>query len=92
MKYKAIGKMVIVSQEAELDETQSGIFIASDIRSYRKGVILSIGPDVTDYEVGDTVLYVREASEELVVDEGLPSEMRFTVVYNSDHIYVKVID
>ncbi len=92
MKLKAIGKMVIVDQEEELSSTESGLFIAGDVRSFRRGIVRSVGPDVEGYSPGDKVIYVREASEEIVVDEGLPSELRVTVVYNFDHIYVKVID
>lgn len=90
MNIKPLGKRVIVEPEDEHTISEGGLFIASDVRSYRYGIIKAMGPDCQYYAIGDRIMYVREACEEIIVDKDLPSELKFFILYNEDDIYAKI--
>lgn len=90
MNIKPLGNRIIIDQEEEHDKTDTGLYISTDVRSYRYGTIKALGPDCKHYSIGDRVLYIKEASEEIIVDEGLPSELKFVILYNENDIYAKI--
>ena len=65
MRLRPLHHSIIVEQEPEKEETQNGIYIAGDHRTFRKGKVLEVGKDVEYYNKGDTVMYVKEAAEEI---------------------------
>lgn len=89
VKLKPIGKRIIVDQE-EQETTDSGIVLTEDVKTYRFGTILSLGNECQYYDEGDRIVYVKEACEEIILDEGLPSEVKFYILYNEDDVYAKL--
>lgn len=91
MRLRPLHHSIIVEQEPKKEETQNGIYITGDHRTFRKGKVLEVGKDVEYYNKGDTVMYVKEAAEEIVVDEGLPTEIKCTIIFHERDVYVSVI-
>lgn len=82
MRHKAIGKKLVV----ELLEKKRGRIITEDIQGVKKdrdhGVVLSVGKDVSEIQVGDIVTFNEYAGKEW--NEG--GELKF-ILLNEDEIY-----
>jgi co-chaperonin GroES (HSP10) len=54
---KPLKKNIVIAQEAQQRQTESGIILSSeDSSSVKIGVVLHIGPEVTEVSIGDRVL------------------------------------
>lgn len=91
-KLRAIRGSLIVKQDDYVEETKSGIFLSSDVRSFRTGVVVSVGDECYNYVVGDRILYVKEAGYPIILDEGKDTEEKYFFIDNEDDVYVKVVD
>lgn len=87
---KPLGNRLIVEQEDEHETSNGGVILTSDVRSFRYGTVVETGPDCKYYEKGDRIIYVKEACEEIIVDEGLPNEIKFSILYREDDVYAKI--
>jgi len=68
---KPLGSLVIVKTE-ELPETVSGILIPrsqDDKDKKDTGVVVSVGPDVTEVMVGDKILFKKWGAEVVEVEK-----------------------
>lgn len=64
--------IVLIKADKARDKTASGLLIKEDWKSLPlAGVILAIGPGVTNVEIGDRVLFERYSSVILEDDERL---------------------
>lgn len=90
MELRPLLNRMIIDQEDDVNATESGLIMSTDERSFRYGTIRSMGKECKEYEVGDRVMYVKEAVEEIKIDEGLPTELTFAILYNESDIYAKI--
>lgn len=58
MNIKPLFKKVLVAEVKAVTKSDSGIILdgANSVREQNRGKVLAIGPDVTDVQVGDTIL------------------------------------
>lgn len=89
---KALRGSMIVDQDDEEHETESGLIMTKDIRSFRKGTVLSVGNDCTNYQIGDRILYVKEAAYPIILDENGNNEIEYYYIDNEDDVYVKLTE
>lgn len=89
---KAIKGSMIIEQDDKISETDSGIIMTKDIRSFRQGTVLSVGKDCKHYQKGDRILYVKEAAYPIVMDEYTDNEHTYYFIDNEDDVYVKITD
>lgn len=54
-KIKPFGKKILVTEKANENVTESGIVLSGKTNETTAAVILEIGPDVTEVNVGDVV-------------------------------------
>lgn len=72
---RALGKYLIVEEiKEDVKETSGGLLLAEKHREdtrYRKGVIKSVGTDITVLKEGDTIWYDRAAGHGIEFVTGL---------------------
>jgi co-chaperonin GroES (HSP10) len=69
---KAIGKYIVVSQQADQAKTQGGLLISGDDQAqmrYAKGSAVSIGTDVSHIKEGDVLYYDKRNTHQARIDE-----------------------
>lgn len=89
---RAIRGSIIVKQDDDEKTTDSGLIVTKDVRSFRKGTIVSIGNDCTNYQIGDRILYVKEAAYPIILDEHGTKEIEYHFIDNEDDVYVKLTE
>lgn len=76
MKITPLRDYVLILQDNGEQQTESGLFISTDVRQL-KGEVINIGPQVEDLKIGDVVGYQaqtyphfqKESEEYLVIPE-----------------------
>jgi len=83
---KVLNKYLIVRKVAEQKQTKSGLLLtgedANDMR-YHKAVTHSVGDSIIGINPGDTVLYDKVQSHEIVLDNE-----RYTIIQEKDVVCV----
>lgn len=83
---KVLNKYLIVRKVAEQKQTKSGLLLtgedANDMR-YHKAVTHSVGDSIVGINPGDTVLYDKVQSHEIVLDNE-----RYTIIQEKDVVCV----
>ena len=66
---KAFGDKIIVAQNDDTDEMSAGGVVISQMKSdVRKGVVLSVGPEIDEVRDGDTICYVGNGAIEAFIE------------------------
>lgn len=83
---KVLNKYLIVRKVTEQKQTKSGLLLtgedANDMR-YHKAVTHSVGDSIIGINPGDTVLYDKVQSHEIVLDNE-----RYTIIQEKDVVCV----
>lgn len=69
MKFKPLKDRVFVSYTEEMDKTSGGIYIPDAAKEKsQKGKVESIGSEVKDIKVGDTILFDKYSGSKITID------------------------
>ena len=83
---KVLNKFLLVKKVAEQKQTKSGLLLtgedANDMR-YHKAVTHSVGDSIVGINPGNTVLYDKVQSHEIVLDNE-----RYTIIQEKDVVCV----
>jgi len=83
---KVLNKFLLVKKVAEQKQTKSGLLLtgedASDMR-YHKAIVYKVGDNITGINPGDTILYDKVQSHEIVLDNE-----RMTIIQERDVVCV----
>lgn len=81
---------LVVEQYPEEVTFSNDIVLTKDERTFRYGVVLSVGNDAKDYKVGDTVMYPSDATYavELDVEDGI--KKTYNIIFKEEYVYVRV--
>jgi co-chaperonin GroES (HSP10) len=83
---KVLSKYLLVKRVAEQKQTKSGLLLtgedSNDMR-YHKAVTYSVGDSITGINPGDTILYDKVQSHEIILDNE-----RMTIIQERDVVCV----
>ena len=69
MKFKPLKDRVFVSYTEEMDKTSGGIYIPDAAKEKpQKGKVESIGSEVKEIKVGDTLLFDKYSGSKITID------------------------
>ena len=83
---KVLSKYLLVKRVSEQKQTKSGLLLtgedSNDMR-YHKAVTYSVGDSITGINAGDTILYDKVQSHEVIIDNE-----RMTIIQERDVVCV----
>lgn len=87
-KAKALNFVVILKDIANINETESGLNIGSEVdknEKYKKAIIVSIGSECPkdDVKVGDTIMYDKHKANDLTIDA-----VQYKTIYYADLVMI----
>lgn len=69
MEVKPLKKMVLIAEQKRETTTESGLIIEGRATAdMAKGIVLAVGPEVTDVKVGDVILPEWGKSSPVTID------------------------
>ena len=83
---KVLNKFLLVQRVSEQKQTSTGLLLtgadSSDMR-YHKAIVYKVGDNITGINPGDTILYDKVQSHEIVLDNE-----RMTIIQERDVVCV----
>lgn len=86
MHVRAINNNIIVEEARKVRET---MVITSNLDTYRKGVVTSVGEDIKNIRVGMTVSYDKDSVYRISVEDN--DEVKTVVVLKEPDVYAIIV-